>query len=142
MHTINVNRFQHKVLRFFVIEHIALNKVDSQSFREMMIAASPALANISLSRASLRNWAVTAFGREKQKIKALLQSSQSKIHLSFDIWTSPNRYAILGVVAHFVVKDDSGLRSVSKLLGLKWMREAHGAEEITKELLEVIYLEG
>lgn len=75
MHTINVNRFQHKVLRFFVIEHIALNKVDSQSFREMLIAASPALANISLSRASLRNWAVTAFGREKQKIKALLQSS-------------------------------------------------------------------
>lgn len=37
-----------------------------------------------------------------------------------------------------MVKDDSGLRSVSKLLGLKRMREAHGAEEITKELLEVI----
>ena len=49
-----------------------------------------------------------------------------------------NRYTILGVVAYFVVKDDSSLRSTSKLLGLKRIREAYGAKEITKELLKVI----
>ncbi|KAM4066654.1 hypothetical protein HRG_012124 [Hirsutella rhossiliensis] len=31
-----------------------------------------------------------------------LQSAKSKVHLSLDIWTSPNRLLLLGVCSHFV----------------------------------------
>jgi hypothetical protein len=38
----------------------------------------------------------------KDSIRRKLQSAISRIHLSLDIWTSPNRHLLLGICAHFV----------------------------------------
>jgi hypothetical protein len=38
------------------------------------------------------------------EVSRLLDSAQSKISLSFDIWTSNNHYSFLSVIAHFVGK--------------------------------------
>jgi len=38
----------------------------------------------------------------KDVVRRKLQLAISSIHLSLDIWTSPNRFLLLGIVAHFV----------------------------------------
>ena len=38
----------------------------------------------------------------KDIVQQKLQSAISSIHLSLDVWTSPNRLLLLGIIAHFV----------------------------------------
>lgn len=57
-------------------------------------------------------WSSSSITRELQKIfeskadiiKAELGSALTKIHISFDLWTSLNRLAIMAVFAHFIDK--------------------------------------
>lgn len=52
---------------------------------------------------TVRQWLIEAFHDNRVGIKAQLAlDAISKIHLSADMWTSPNQQALLAVVAHFV----------------------------------------
>lgn len=46
----------------------------------------------------------------------------SSVHLSFDLWTSPNSKAILGLVGHWI--DNTGVTR-NALLALRHMTGAH-----------------
>ena len=61
----------------------------------------------------------------KKLIKTRLLTALSAIHLSADMWTSPNKKAFLAVVAHFVDKEGV-LRKA--LLALPQLRGSHGGE--------------
>jgi hypothetical protein len=51
---------------------------------------------------TLRSLVIGAFNKRKEHLKGVLARSVSKIHFSFDLWTSLNHLALLGVVAHFI----------------------------------------
>ena len=57
------------------------------------------------------------------------------------MWTSPNRYAVFGVVAHFVrsirVEDKELYRNQAVLLGLKRMKARHDAAAMSQEIIEL-----
>ena len=58
-----------------------------------------------------------AYFAHKDTIRKRLQSALSCIHISLDIWTSPNRILLLGVVADFV--DRITEQHTKALLGLR-----------------------
>ena len=64
-----------------------------------------------------------------------LRSTRSNIHLSFDLWTSPNCYAIIAIVAHFI--DSKGYRQ-TKLLAIRQLKGEHSGENIAASVLKVI----
>ncbi|OHW95676.1 transposase-like protein [Colletotrichum incanum] len=90
-------------------------------------------------------WSSSSIARELQKIyesksdiiKAELSSALTKIHLSFDLWTSPNRLAIMAVFAHFI--DKSGYRQ-SRLLALRRQLGTHSGENLADTLLDIVQL--
>ena len=41
--------------------------------------------------------------KHKDIVRRELQSALSRIHISLDIWTSPNRFLLLAIVAHFTI---------------------------------------
>jgi hypothetical protein len=43
---------------------------------------------------------------EEQHVQQALQSAQSKIHFTVDLWTSANFKALLGIIGHYFA--DSG----------------------------------
>ena len=63
---------------------------------------------------------------KKDIIRRKVQSASSSIHLSLDIWTSPNSHLILGVCAHFVDKEDKLCKA---LLGLPIVGDHSGEEQ-------------
>ena len=67
------------------------------------------------------------FNTEKELLKAELTRSPHMKHLTFDLWTSPNQYAIVGVTVHFV---DHMQQLQTQLLGLKRIYGTHGGENI------------
>jgi hypothetical protein len=71
----------------------------------------------------------------KDIVRKKLQSALSSIHLSLDIWTSPNRLLLLGICAHFV---EEGEEKLSKaLLALRTVIN-HSGDEQFATLLPVL----
>ena len=69
----------------------------------------PAAAN------TIRKWVTDEFQKHKKDLINELAASLSIIHLSFDLWTSPNGVPIIAVVAHFISGDGKKKR---RMLGL------------------------
>lgn len=57
------------------------------------------------------------------------------IHLSFDLWTSPNYFAIIAIVAHYIDRD--GARQ-TKLLALRQLEGEHSGANIAQVVLNVV----
>ncbi|KAI8412223.1 hypothetical protein FOFC_08853 [Fusarium oxysporum] len=54
---------------------------------------------------TVKTWIMRQYECQKERVKQRIQSAKSRIHISCDLWTSPNSLAILGVVAHYVTED-------------------------------------
>jgi hypothetical protein len=65
----------------------------------------------------------------------IIALTKSKIHISFDLWTSPNIHAIIAVVAHFL-SPELQLRHV--LLAVREIEGSHSGENMAESLLTVI----
>ena len=74
------------------------------------------------------------FDRGKGLLKLEFKAALSKIHISFDLWTSPNKLAMLGVVAHYL---SPHLTAKSSLIALRKLSGNHSGENQAKILLEV-----
>jgi len=75
-----------------------------------------------------------SFQSQKDIVRKRVQSALTSIHLSIDIWTSPNNYLLLGICAHFI---DSQEKRIKALLALRTVA-AHSGEEQWITLLPVL----
>ncbi|RKL11918.1 hypothetical protein BFJ70_g16357 [Fusarium oxysporum] len=72
---------------------------------------------------------------QKDKAKQRIQSAKSRIHISCDLWTSPNSLAILGVVGHYVTEDG---QLEHHILALKDIDSEHDGSHLAAAILEVV----
>ena len=84
---------------------------------------------------SIRKLILQEHQRRRLKVIDDLQAAKSKIHLSFDLWTSPNALALCGVVAHYLTVD---FKVRSLLIGMKRVQGTHSGENIAESILKVI----
>src|SRR5205823_5621034 len=90
--------------------------------RELLLQANPALySNIAWGRSALRSRLSKVYDAQTQVIRTELRNAISKIHITYDLWTSPNRHATLATSAHFI--DPEGHQQ-QRLLA---MRQQQGA---------------
>jgi hypothetical protein len=87
------------------------------------------------SHHTIREWVLRQFKIEKERIKATLRNSKTKIHLSLDIWTSPSNKPILGVVAHYI-SSSGGLEHT--ILAMEEIEGDHKGKNLAPVLMEVI----
>ena len=80
---------------------------------------------------TIRHNVCDLFTTKRQVIQSEFNSALSRIHLSFDLWTSPNNIAFLGVNAHFINKN---FTSQNRLIGLRRQRGVHSGENIAANL--------
>ncbi|KAF5482814.1 putative AC transposase [Colletotrichum siamense] len=73
--------------------------------------------------------------REEGLLMAELHSAASKIHLSFDLWSSPNIYAFMAVTCHFI--DDRGALQ-SRLLAFRQHHGNHSGVALSETLINVV----
>ena len=98
------------------------------------MALSPSLEKwIPKAGNTVRDWILAEFTRRQEDIKKQLHTSKSRIHLSFDLWTSPNCYAFMAIIAHYI--DSSGARKAG-LIALRRLDGEHTGENMAT-LLEV-----
>lgn len=50
---------------------------------------------------TVSSWVQDSFLKNKISIKTVLNNAVSSIHLSFDLWTSPNNMSLLAIVGYW-----------------------------------------
>jgi hypothetical protein len=72
-------------------------------FQQLTWQLDPHLSDqISGSRQSMSRLLDDMYKTKNDKVKQELSDALSKIHLGFDLWTSPDRHAVMAVTAHFL----------------------------------------
>ncbi|KAL9563891.1 hypothetical protein ACKAV7_011926 [Fusarium commune] len=132
----SMEKFKELLIRWIVYCHIAFFQLENRYFRELLFFLNPALLNhLPKAAKTIRSWAMDAFLSKKQRLKEDLQRSRSRISISFDLWTSPNPYAILGVIAMWI--DTTGKRRTT-VLGIRRVYGEHTGENLGSVVLELL----
>jgi hypothetical protein len=102
----SIEWFKELLVHWIVYCHIAFFQLENQYFQELLFFLNPALlSHLPRAAKTIRSWVMDAFRSKKQQLKEDLQQARSRISISFDLWTSPNPYAILGIVAMWIDAD-------------------------------------
>jgi len=128
-------RFKILLIRWLVYCHIAYYQIENAFFLELMQHAHKGLAKLIPSRTTIRGWVINEFRKQKRQLRNDLREARSNIHLSFDLWTSPNYYAIIAIVAHYI--DKNGTRQ-TKLLAMRRLEGEHSGANQAQIVLDVI----
>ncbi|KZL66453.1 transposase-like protein [Colletotrichum incanum] len=92
-------------------------------------------SQVPWSRTSVMERFDFLFSQGQARLTTELRNAVSKIHLSFDLWTSPNNYAFMAVSGHFL--DAEGIQQ-SRLLGFPQQRGRHHGENLSNTLITVV----
>jgi hypothetical protein len=99
------DKLQQAWLDWTIIQDQSFRNAVSPEVRSLLTwNRSQLLASLPKSATTLSDYVVITLASRKQEVRDLLTAAQSDITISCDIWTSPNDYSFLGVVAHFVGK--------------------------------------
>jgi hypothetical protein len=100
--------FEDALVALVVICQLALSLVVNDLFYGFLKVIFPKVDDIlPKSGDTIRRWIIQAFELRKQRLKESFKKCQSNVNFSFDLWTSPNHKALLGVVAHYI--DENGV---------------------------------
>ncbi|CAL5396438.1 unnamed protein product [Camellia sinensis] len=87
-----------------ILHEYPLSIVDHIGFKRYSMALQPLFK--VLSRNTIKSDILKIYDNEKEKIMRLVQSNQSKVAITIDMWTSSNqKKGFMAVTAHFI--DDS-----------------------------------
>jgi hypothetical protein len=131
---IDFNAWKLLFIQWIVYCHIAINQIESMYFRKLVKHLNEAVAALIPSRNTIRKRITEEFERRKKDLRHELRAARSNIHISFDMWTSPNCYAIMAVIAHYI--DSNGKRQ-AKLIALRYLEGEHTGENMAALLLKV-----
>ena len=117
--------FRSKLVRFISVSHQPFALVESDEFRDLLLYASPHLRGNDIlhkSGTSIRSGIEGLYSSSQAQIIEQLKLSSCQVHLSFDLWTSPNTFSLLGVCCHFM---DPKWRIRTVILGIKRLVGSH-----------------
>jgi hypothetical protein len=112
---------------------LSFRHVERPAFRAFIAGINPyAEGLLPKSHSTISQGIVERYNVEKHKIRALLQTSLTRIHLSCDAWTGANK-AYLGITARFA--NTKGRQHLT--LAIKQLRGSHTGENMAAVLCEV-----
>jgi len=133
---IHKRKFEEALVAFLCCAHIAFNIVENEFFVALLTTSSNFLPDVlPNSHNTAKDWAMVLYQKRKLRVKELLQKARSNIHLSFNLWSSPNHYSFNAVVAHFVTFD---YKIASVLIGFRNLLGVHSGENIAASVQEVV----
>ena len=130
-----LDKFKLLLIQWIIFCHISFLQIENKYFHNLLTFLSTALGSFLPSRNTFCCWVLEEFKIRKLRLRKTLRKARSKIHLSFNLWTSPNFYSIIAIVAHFI--DSKGHRQ-TKLLAIRQLKGEHSGENIAASVLQVI----
>lgn len=128
----NVNKAKELTVGWIVTANLPFTAPSNPYLRRVLELHDASLAKeVPWSRQSVRETMRKVFEVKKRTISSQLEKAVTKISFSFDMWTSPNRYAFLGLHAHYL---DASYQVQSRLLALRRVWGAHSGDNQAKTI--------
>ena len=127
-----------KILRVSVLVacSLAFRLICLPQFRAFLQHINPdILAWLPTSTNTIKIWVLRQFKGWKETIKKQIGSAKSKVHISCDLWSSPNSLVILGIIAHYIDEDGKLQHST---LALPSAVGDHTGEHLCEVLMAVL----
>lgn len=140
--TINQKAALEALVQLVTVRNLSYNCSSWPELHALICAVNPmADGLISLSNGSMQKLISNSFNIHKYILRRKLQSTPWKLHLSADVWSSPNHKAFLGICVRFVDPDAKealqALLALPELPGLDGPG-SHGGKEQRKLLWRVL----
>ncbi|OBS16537.1 hypothetical protein FPOA_12856 [Fusarium poae] len=131
----NVNKAKELTVGWIVTANLPFTALSNPYLRRMLDLHDASLAKeVPWSRQSVRDTMRKLFEVKKGAISCQLEKAVTKISFSFDMWTSPNRYAFLGLHAHYL---DASYQVQSRLLALRRVWGAHSGDNQATTIYDI-----
>jgi hypothetical protein len=133
--SLNTSVLTEALISLIVVRNLSFALVEWPEFHTLCQVLNRACeGKITTSHSGVYNKVKEAWGRHKDVVRQVLQAALSHIHISLDIWTSPNRYLLLAICAHFTSYDQKKQKT---LLALQKV-PGHSGEDQFSILLPVL----
>ncbi|KAI1509635.1 Dimer-Tnp-hAT dimerization containing protein [Pyrenophora tritici-repentis] len=133
----DVAGFRYAAVSWLIDNNHPLREFETQSFRDMIAYANPEAAEaLWTSHNSVSRYVIRLYSYLQPKVILLLSNASSKIHVSFDGWTTKGgKRGFMGIVAHFA--DSAGtIRDLP--IALPQLTGAHTGEKIAEVVTMVL----
>lgn len=127
--------FQTLLYNWIVADNVSFRKVESPHFHALLRYLNPRCERLLPSHQTISRTIGEIYDKQLGTVTETLRAATTKIDFSFDLWTSKNRLALLGLVAHFI--DNAGC-SRSILLALPRQKGRHTGANIADTVAEII----
>jgi hypothetical protein len=127
--------FQALLYSWIATDNVSFRKVESPRFHALLQYLNPRCERLLPSHQTVSRTIGEIYDKQLGAITEALGAAATKINFSFDLWTSKNRLALLGLVAHFI---DSAGCSKSILLALPRQKGRHTGSNIANTVAEII----
>jgi len=122
--------------RVLVAGNLPLTFVKLPEFRDFCFLLNQDIESwLPGSHNTAKAWVIRQYEVQKLRIKQQISNALSKIHVSCDVWTSPNNLLILGVISLFV---SSQKKLEWCVLAMKELHGEHTGVSMASQVLDVI----
>jgi hypothetical protein len=133
----NAQQYNEAIVGLLTRRRIPFSAVEWDELKSLVLAANPAIRDCLItSRYRAMKIIDANYELYASQLKDLLQESQSMIHISTDLWTSPHRHAMLAVCAQWVGKNHEIRKA---LLGMPECQFSHTGEAQAALIMDVIH---
>jgi hypothetical protein len=134
--SINPATLEQLFVRWISSCSIPFRMVERSEFRDLLFFLNSGINTwLPTEHHTIQIWTMRAYEAEKQHVQQALQSAQSKIHLTVDLWTSSNSKALLGMIGHYFADNGDLCQSV---LALRELDGQHTGENQSQLIMKVI----
>jgi hypothetical protein len=128
------------VLRKLIVEWIverrhAFSETQSLALRKIFEYLNPKSTIALKTRNTVKADTDKYFAAAKATVKERLSQARSRIHISYDLWSSPNHKAMIAIVAHWTAED---YEVKTALLAIREVHGGHTGESIASIVFPVL----
>src|SRR5579859_4422054 len=125
-----------KLLVEYHVEHrLPFLAIDSPALQRLLEYLDPRSVKALTTANTLRADCIRYFEIAKNTIINILSSAMSRIHLTWDLWTSPNFKAMIAITTHWT---DKNWKVQSTLIAIREIEGDHDGENISQIIHAVI----
>jgi hypothetical protein len=129
------NAFRALLYSWIVTDNVSFRKGESPRFHALLRYLNARCERLLPSHQTVSRTIGEIYDKQLGAVTEALGAAATKINFSFDLWTSKNRLALLGLVAHFI---DSAGCAKSILLALPRQKGRHTGSNIADTVAEII----
>ncbi|KAM0708845.1 hypothetical protein Q7P35_005498 [Cladosporium inversicolor] len=133
-HPLHAERWQTSFINWIVINDISFEAATDPTLHEIILHGGPSVRDLLPSRNTVRTWLMTTYKERLNDVQQSINNSRSKVVLSLDSWSAPNKLSLLEVVGHWLDKE----RNLKTALLVLRPLDGHAGTDIADVLRSVM----